>query len=116
MVTDAQVRRLKRLSKTETKEVAAAKAVMDVKTARKYVAEGRLPSEIKPERNWRTRADPFETVWEEIRDQIQTNPALEAKTVFAALQRQRPGEFADGQLRTLQRRIKIGRASCRERV
>jgi len=36
MVTDAQVRRLKRLSKTEkTQELAAAKAGMDVKTARK---------------------------------------------------------------------------------
>ena len=43
MVTDAQVRRLKRLSKTETKELAAAKAGMDVKTARKYLADGRLP-------------------------------------------------------------------------
>jgi hypothetical protein len=38
MVTDAQVRRLKRLSKTEeTQELAAAKAGMDVKTARKYL-------------------------------------------------------------------------------
>ena len=35
MVTDAQVRRLKRLSKTEqNQEVAAAKAGMDPKTAR----------------------------------------------------------------------------------
>ena len=74
MVTDAQVRRLKKLSKTETKELAAAKARMDVKTARKYLADGRLPSEAKPERNWRTREDPFERVWDEIREQIRTNP------------------------------------------
>jgi Mu transposase, C-terminal domain len=111
MVTDAQVRRLKRLSKTESKEVAAAKAGMDVKTARKYLADGRLPSEVRPERNWRTRADAFEAVWEEIREQVQTNPGLEAKTIFAALQRQHPGQFADGQLRTLQRRIKRWRAT-----
>ena len=46
MVTDAQVRRLKKLSKTEnTKELAAAKAGMDSKTARRYLADGRLPSE-----------------------------------------------------------------------
>ena len=41
------------MSKTETKEMAAAKAGMDVKTARKYLSEGRLPSEKRPERNWR---------------------------------------------------------------
>ena len=36
MVTDAQVRRLKRLSKTEqNQELAAAKAGMEAKTARK---------------------------------------------------------------------------------
>lgn len=99
------------MSKTETKELAAAKAGMDVKTARKYLADGRLPSEGKPERNWRTRADPFEAVWEEIREQIRANPGLEAKTIFAALQRQHPGRFADGQVRTLQRRIKRWRAT-----
>jgi len=36
---------------------------------------------------------------------------LEAKTLFEALQREHPGEFADGQLRTLQRRIKRWRAT-----
>lgn len=112
MVTDAQVRRLKRLSKTEkTQELAAAKAGMDVKTARRYLADGRLPSERKAERDWRTRADPFDQVWEEVRRQIDANPGLEAKTLFQALQRQYPGRFADGQLRTLQRRIKRWRAT-----
>ena len=43
MVTDAQARRLKRLSKTEqNQEVAAAKAGMDPKTARKYLRSGQL--------------------------------------------------------------------------
>src|SRR6202043_526322 len=60
MVTDAQVRRLKRLSKTEgTQELAAAKAGMDPKTARDYLRDGRLPSERDADRAWRTRADPF---------------------------------------------------------
>jgi Mu transposase-like protein len=111
MVTDAQVRRLKRLSKTEkTKELAAAKAGMDVKTARNYLASGALPSESQSERMWRTRRDPFERVWEEIRGQIEANPGLEAKTLFEVLQRTNPGKFADGQLRTLQRHIKRWRA------
>src|ERR1700709_2388369 len=38
MVTEQQIRRLYKLSKTEkTEEIAAAKAGMDVKTARKYL-------------------------------------------------------------------------------
>jgi hypothetical protein len=112
MVTDAQVRRLKRLSKTEnTQELAAAKAGMDVKTARKYLNSGKLPSEDKPDREWRTRSDPFERVWGEVQQQLDGNPGLEAKTIFEALQRKYPGEFADGQLRTLQRHVKQWRAT-----
>jgi hypothetical protein len=112
MVTDAQVRRLKRLSKTEkTQELAAVKAGMDIKTARGYLADGRLPTERKPERDWRTRSDPFDQVWEQVRQQVEANPGLEAKTLFEALQREHPGAFADGQLRTLQRRIKRWRAT-----
>lgn len=112
MVTDAQVRRLKRLSKTEkTQELAAAKSGMDVKTARKYLAGGKLPSDEKPERTWRTRPDPFERVQKEIQEQIDAHPGLEAKTIFEALQRKYPGEFGDGQLRTLQRHLKRWRAT-----
>jgi hypothetical protein len=112
MVTDAQVRRLKRLSKTEeTQELAAAKAGMDIKTARKYLKNGKLPSESKPDRTWRTRKDAFERVWKEIQEQVEGNPGLEAKTIFEALQRKYPGEFADGQLRTLQRHVKRWRAT-----
>ena len=100
------------MSKTETtKELAAAKAGMDVKTARKYEADGRLPSEGKPDRDWRTRTDPFERVKEWVLKQLEANPGLEAKTLFEALQRTNPGEFADGQLRTLQRHIKRWRAT-----
>lgn len=99
------------MSKTEeTQELAAAKAGMDIKTARKYLKTGELPSESKPERAWRTRQDPFERVWKEIQEQLDGYPGLEAKTVFEALQRKYPGEFGDGQLRTLQRHIKRWRA------
>jgi hypothetical protein len=94
-----------------TQEIAAAKAGMDVKTARKYVKAKRLPSEMKKERHWRTRPDWFEPVWAGIQEQLRTNPGLEAKTIFAALQRQQPERFADGQLRTLQRKIKHWRAT-----
>lgn len=100
------------MSKTEqNQELAAAKAGMDPKTARKYLRSNMLPSEVKPDRTWRTRADAFAEVWDEIREQIATNPGLEAKTIFEALQRRYPGRFADGQLRTLQRRLKQWRAT-----
>ena len=90
----------------ETQEIAAAKAGMDVKTARKYLWARRLPREMKAERHWRTRQDGFAEVWPEIAAQLSANAGLEAKTLFAALQRQYPERFVDGQLRTLQRRIK----------
>jgi hypothetical protein len=101
------------LSKTEkNQELAAAKAGMDRKTARGYVGDPRLPSERKEDRSWRTRTDPFSEEWEKIREQVATNPGLEAKTIFEALQRRHPGRFGDGQLRTLQRRLKHWRATA----
>jgi hypothetical protein len=112
MVTDQQVRRLKKLSKSEqNREIAASKAGMDPKTARKYLALNLLPSEVEKERHWRTRDDPFSEVWDQVRQQIEESPGLEAKTLFEWLQREYPGRFADGQIRTLQRRIKVWRAT-----
>jgi hypothetical protein len=111
MVKDNQVRILMKALKTEkTKATAAAKAGMDEKTARKYERIGKFPSELKCEHSWRTRKDPFEDVWPEIRNHLEVNPSLEAKTLFEYIQRQYPGKYQDGQLRTLQRRIKIWRA------
>ena len=112
MVTDQQVRRLFKLSQAEqTQEAAAAKAGMDIKTARKYLRARMLPSELKPARHWRTRDDEFADVWPEVKEQLRENPGLEAKTIFAALQRNYPERFADGQLRTLQRKVKHWRAT-----
>jgi hypothetical protein len=112
MVTDQQVRRLMRLRQTERSlAVASSKAGMNEKTARKYLRVGRLPSEMHKEHMWRTRGDPFAGVWEEVRAHLEVNAGLEAKTLFEDLQRRYPGRFADGQLRTLQRRVKVWRAT-----
>ena len=112
MVTDQQVRRLRMLINTEkTKFIAAAKAGMDEKTARKYIKSGQFPSECKKDHTWRTRKDPFEDEWIKIKQMLEINPRLEAKTIFQYLQRKNPGKYSDGQLRTLQRRIKIWRAT-----
>jgi len=112
MVTDNQARRLKKmLSEGKNLSISAAKSGMDEKTARKYRDTGKLPSELKKEHTWRTRIDPFEKDWEEIREMISTEPGLEALTIFKYLQREAPGGYQDGQLRTLQRRIKRWRAT-----
>lgn len=55
---------------------------------------------------WRTRKDPFETVWEQVTQRLQLAPELTAKTIFIGLQEEYPDEFSGGQLRTLQRRVK----------
>jgi len=112
MVTDEQVRRLMRLRKTErTKAIAASKAGMDEKTARKWVRAGSLPSRSRKERIWRTRPDPFGEVWSEVEAILGRAPTVEATTVFDYLNRCYPGRFESGQLRTLQRRIKRWKAT-----
>jgi len=111
MVTDQQVRRLFKLMQTEnTQAVAAAKSGMDEKTARKYLKTGLLPTDLKKARTWRTRTDPFDAIWDEVREKLGSNPGFEAKTLFDDLQNRFPGKFSDGQLRTLQRRVKRWRA------
>jgi hypothetical protein len=65
---------------------------------------------LKTPHTWRTRPDPFEEVWPELRELLKVNPRLQAVTLLAHLQRSYPGRFADGQVRTLQRRLKVWRA------
>jgi len=98
------------LQTENTQVLAAAKAGMDVTTARKYRRLGRLPSEVKVTHHWRTREDPFAKVWEGARQALTDNPGLQGKTLFQALQRQYPGEFQDGQVRSFQRRVRTWRA------
>ncbi len=88
MVTDQQVRKLMKLTQTEkTKAIAAAKAGMDEKTARKYRRLGQLPSQLKKPRWWRTRSDIFHDVWPEIEAILRTDPGIEVITIFDYLGR-----------------------------
>jgi hypothetical protein len=89
---------------------AAMKAGMDRKTARRYVAAGKLPSEMKEPRWWRTRQDPFAADWPAIGEMLGKTPGLEAGTVLELLQAQQPERYHEGHLRTLQRRIRRWRA------
>lgn len=108
--TDRQVRRLREAMKdTRRIGISADRAGMTENTARKYLESGMLPGDMVMPRDWRTRADPFVEVWAGIVTMLEREPKLEAKTVFEDLQRREPGRFADGQLRTLQRRMKTWR-------
>jgi hypothetical protein len=113
MVTDRQVKRMWRaLAARKSLEQAADLANMDEKTARKYRQLGQLPSEVAPQRTWRTRQDQFVEFWPEVFEQLQEAPGLEAKTLFEWLQRKYPGKFDDSQLRSFQRGVKRWRATA----
>jgi transposase len=107
--TKAQVRKLMRLRQTHSREVAAAKAGMSENTARKYVKQG---GEIlaAPERDYRTRRDPFREVWWELEKMLEGDSGLEAKTLMRWLLERYPDQFRPTHLRTLQRRVSHWRA------
>jgi len=112
MVTDQQVRRLFTVqNKYEHQCQAADAAGISGKTAHKYLKNGKLPSQCKVEHTWPTRQDPFADDWVFVEQMLEdTQATLEAKTLFEYLQRAYPGRYHNGQLRTLQRRIKVWKA------
>src|SRR5262249_56178281 len=110
MITDQQYRRLMKFLETgDALATAAAKAGMDQKTASKWRQSGQLPSEVKEPRDYRTRPDGFAEVWSEVEELLERDAAIEAKTIFDHLCKQHPGNFQDGQLRTLHPNVKVFR-------
>ncbi len=113
MVTDQQVRLLRRKRMDgKSQEAAAAASGMSVRTAREW-ERGALPSQTRKKRSWRTRPDPFDGVWSlEIEPLLRRDEdrVLQATTLLDLLEQRHPGEFGVGQLRTLQRRIRDWRA------
>lgn len=61
-------------------------------------------------RGWRTREDPFAADWDEIVALLEVMPELQAARLFDYLREKHPGRYEDGQLRTLQRRLRLWRA------
>jgi hypothetical protein len=111
MITDKQVRILmNQRRKGKSLRNSAAFTDISVNAARKYLRSGLLPSESISPHRWRTRPDPFADVADEITALLGNDPGLQAKTIFDHLQREHPGGFADGQLRSLQRQVKRWRA------
>jgi len=111
VTTDNQVRKLmEEVNKHGKIGLASLRAGMDRKTGSKYVKGGKLPSELKTPRTWRTRSNPFDKYWPEIADLLKDAPELEAKTIFDHLVEKYPCQYEPGQLRSLQRRISEWRA------
>lgn len=110
--TDAQVRIVMReRSQGRSQEQAAARAnLRSRQTVAKYERLGRLPSELKEPRAYRTRSDPFAADWSAVEELLTRAPELEAKTLFEWLTEQQPGRYQAGQLRTLQRRVALWKA------
>jgi hypothetical protein len=63
-------------------------------------------------RIWRTRADPFAAVWDELAAALTARPERTAKELLRELQARYPGQYADSVLRTLQHRVRAWRAAA----
>jgi hypothetical protein len=115
--TDRQVRIIMReRQQGKTQEQAAAKANLSSrKTVRKYEQLGKLPSELKKPRTYRTRVDPFEEDWAETESCLERAPELEAKALFDWICEEHPGKYQKGQLRTFQRKVSVWKAlNCKQ--
>lgn len=99
-----------RYRKHHTQKLAAARAGMGERTARRIEGESTLPSQ-QARRYWRSRANPFAAAWDcEVVPLLKSNPQLMAITILRKLQEEHPADFPDGTLRTLQRHIRQWRA------
>jgi hypothetical protein len=90
--------------------LAAARAGMSERTARKYEHAGQPPSALKRPHDWQTRKNPFEQDWEWVVEQLKRDPALQGSTLFALLCERYPDRYRPSQMRTLQRHIARWRA------
>jgi len=116
--TNAQVRIIMReRNKGRTQEQAAASAnVCSRKTVAQYERSGQFPSERVEPRQYRTRTDVFAADWPTLETMLRDAPSLEAKALFEWLCEQHPGQYQEGQLRTLQRRVAQWRALHQEQA
>ena len=68
------------------------------------------------ERTWRTRKDPFESVWPQVVEWLDVEPDVNAKELLSRLREAHTDEFTAGHLRTLQRRVRDWRAMAVRRL
>ncbi len=106
MITNGRVKELRRLlGMGRGLGNSARMAEMSEKTARKYRDGERLPSQQTTARNYRTRTDPFASVWDQVQQRLELEPRLKARTLFEWLQQTHAGQFPDSTRRTFERRV-----------
>ena len=96
---------LQERKKGMTQRVAAARAGIGERVARKYERAAALPSQLKRSHDWKTRTDPFEEDWPWVVSQLERDAALQGSTLFALLCERHPERYRPTQERTLQRHI-----------
>ncbi len=92
-------------AKGKTQKTAAAMAGISERSGRR-IEKGEFQDNHSQKRSWRTHPDAFAEVWSiEIVPILRKDPYISAGTLFKHLQQEHPGQFADSQLRTFQRRV-----------
>ena len=110
MLTDRQFWRIKQLkNEGRTQEVIADRVEVNKETVSKAIKATEPPSKRKKARIHRTRTDIFKDVWDFVIELLTINPGLAVKTIFKELKKKNIGKFQDGQIRTLERRVKLWR-------
>lgn len=90
-------------------KTAAAKAGISARSGRRIESQDQAP---KASREWRTREDPFDAVWEaELVPLLEQEPNLTGTTLWEYLEDHYPGQYPESQIRTLQRRVKHWKAT-----
>ncbi len=92
-----------------SQEISAAKADISVRSGRRVEKGERQATK---ERDWRTRKDPLEAVWEsELVPLLDREPSLTGITLWDYLDEKYPEQYPERLLRTLQRRVKHWQAT-----
>jgi hypothetical protein len=89
---------------------------VDLDRPESSLAPTALGAAARPKRHWRTRVDPFATVWPTIAIWLEANPTRTARQQLQRLRDEGLGEFPAHQLRTLQRRIQAWRRAQQSMV
>lgn len=94
----------------KSQETAAAKAGISARSGRRIESASTTPRP-KNDRDWRTREDPLDAVWEtELVPLLRAEPELTGTTLLEYLEEHYPTHYDQRILRTLQRRVKQWKA------
>ena len=103
-ITDQQVRLYMHHRRTQTRQIAAARAGIGASTGARLDVDPRLPSQSQAPRA-RRRPDPLAAIWEaEIVPMLQSTPGLRPVAVFEEMLRRYP-DLVPGVRRTLERPV-----------